>query len=581
MRSAKLWMVLVVLLASPLALFGAGGACPSGANYLSLSNPTGSKVGLSSFGVTNCYYIAANGSDSNNGTSESTPWLHAPGMPACSAACASATPAAGEGFIFRGGDTWHFGKSSASPYTGGSWVWNGWSGTSNNYIYVGVDPAWYSGSSWARPIFNADNPTSTNPVSSCPYQIAANSFVSFSTNRMVYLNGNYTIFDNFEMTGLCWNSNYQAGGNGGIYFDYSGPNTGNGNVAYVEDNYLHGWTHTAAGAQAGGMGFFDYNQGYGETLRFNVVDGADSDVLSMVPWGENSSGYDIEYNVTNDIGGAGDVFQECHLFHDNLFENIYQNTDSSTHSDIAFCYGEYGGGASDPNLFYNNIFRNVAPSGTAFAGYVLTPDTPSGQTDYIFNNVFHDVNTGGSGNNNAMCDGGGCGPSIMWNNTAEGGLSSSVPSGIVWGNGSKSVVVTSVNDHWISTGTGPSAVFTGPSSVTENNAIYQTLSTANSQGYTSTNDFSPISSSAATVTASGANETSGYCADSVLHNAAAEATCKEGITGVSYNQTNHTVVYPAFPSVSRPATGAWEVGAFEEGPSAQVTPPTNLTATPH
>jgi len=66
-----------------------------------------------------CYFIAANGSDANSGTSESSPWLHAPGMPNCTANCAAHTPVAGEGFIFRGGDTWHFGNSSASPYTGG------------------------------------------------------------------------------------------------------------------------------------------------------------------------------------------------------------------------------------------------------------------------------------------------------------------------------------------------------------------------------------------------------------------------------------------------------------------------------
>ncbi len=38
------------------------------------------------------YYIAANGSDSNNGTSKTTPWLHAPGMPSCTGTCASTTP---------------------------------------------------------------------------------------------------------------------------------------------------------------------------------------------------------------------------------------------------------------------------------------------------------------------------------------------------------------------------------------------------------------------------------------------------------------------------------------------------------
>src|ERR1700758_4405351 len=71
------------------------------------------------------YYIAANGSDSNNGTSKSTAWLHAPGMPACSAVCASTTPKAGDRFVFRGGDTWHRNNNSATPYMGGPWTVSG------------------------------------------------------------------------------------------------------------------------------------------------------------------------------------------------------------------------------------------------------------------------------------------------------------------------------------------------------------------------------------------------------------------------------------------------------------------------
>lgn len=592
MPSAKLWMVMVVLVVSPLTVFGAGGACPSGANYRSLSNPTGPLVTLSTFGVTSCYFIAANGSDSNNGTSESTPWLHAPGMAACTAACASVTPAAGEGFIFRGGDTWHFGNSSASPYTGGGWEWFTWSGTSSNYIYIGVDPSWYSGSSWARPILNGDNPTSSSPVSSCTYQVAHNPIDSQGPTNIVFdlESVGYGIFDDFEMTGLCWNSNDNAGGTGGAYVKYSGNASGSGNVGYIENLYLHGWTHTTTGGQAGANGFIGYSQRDGITTRFNVIDGADSDVLSLAPWGENSDGYDVEYNVTNDVGGAGDILQDCHILHDNLFENFSQNTDGTTHSDLWFCVGEDSAGSSSPNLFYNNIIRNIGASSNGWAGYTLAPKTPVGQTDYFFNNVFHDVWTGGSGgNNNAMCDqgsGGGssCGPVTMWNNTAESGVSSSGPTGIVWsGPATYQGTVTSVNDHWITNGgtTTTAAIASTITTVNETTPVYQILSTANGQGYTSSNDFSPTSSSGATVTANGTNETTGYCADSVLHNAAAEVACKEGITGVSYNQTNHTVVYPAFPVAPRPVTGAWEVGAYQFGGASAVNPPTGLTATPH
>ena len=138
--------------------FAAGGSCPSGANYLSLTSPqTGGGAGsvaLASLGITSCFYISAAGADTNSGTSEATAWLHAPGMPACASICASTTPTAGKGFIFRGGDTWH--KASGSPGIGGSWTW-GQSGTGGNPIYIGVDPTWFSGSSFARPILSEDN----------------------------------------------------------------------------------------------------------------------------------------------------------------------------------------------------------------------------------------------------------------------------------------------------------------------------------------------------------------------------------------------------------------------------------------
>ena len=123
--------------------FAAGGTCPAGPVHGADGNAT-----LSSLGVTTCYYIAANGSDSNSGTTESSPWLHAPQMPNCSANCATVqngTLQPGTGLIFRGGDTWHISNSSASPYVGGTWGFNS-GGTLNNPIYIGVDQNWFSGS---------------------------------------------------------------------------------------------------------------------------------------------------------------------------------------------------------------------------------------------------------------------------------------------------------------------------------------------------------------------------------------------------------------------------------------------------
>ena len=107
------------------------------------------------------HYIAANGSDSSNGTSNTAPGSAPPGcQTAAQAAPPPFTPQPGDQFIFRGGDTWHFGNSSAVPYVGGTWNWT-WDGTSTNCdtsdnvnavrtscVYVGVDQSWYSGSTW-------------------------------------------------------------------------------------------------------------------------------------------------------------------------------------------------------------------------------------------------------------------------------------------------------------------------------------------------------------------------------------------------------------------------------------------------
>ena len=108
-------LIQFILFLIPSLAWAAGGACPSGASYINWQSPL-TPVTLSSLGVTSCYYVSAAGSDSNAGTSESSPWLHAPGMPAATGNPASLNPTGGIGIIFRGSDTWHFGNSSASPY---------------------------------------------------------------------------------------------------------------------------------------------------------------------------------------------------------------------------------------------------------------------------------------------------------------------------------------------------------------------------------------------------------------------------------------------------------------------------------
>lgn len=102
-----------------------------------------------------CHYVSyALGADTNNGTSEATPWKHAPGMKGtgpvgsgtdvCAVNCAGYAPAAGEAVILRG---------EVFPYTVLPWIgsWNGSSSsttigcTGTGCIYWSYDPTWNDG----------------------------------------------------------------------------------------------------------------------------------------------------------------------------------------------------------------------------------------------------------------------------------------------------------------------------------------------------------------------------------------------------------------------------------------------------
>ena len=195
--------------------------------------------------------------------------------------------------------------------------------------------------------------------------------------------------------------------------------------------------------------------------------------------------------------------------------------------------------------------------------------TPAGQTDYIFNNVTHDdqpTNAGGYWNDEDSH-----GSWVLFNNTI-------VP--MSGGNccvGNASTPVTAVNNHWV--GISSSQGFQNASMATETNGLYMSYSTATSQGYTSANDFGPTASSNSTATASGTNETSGYCLDSVLHDATAEAACRMGTTGsCAYITSNHTLSCPNFAPNARPSSGTWNVGAYQYSTqTSSIQPPTNVT----
>ncbi len=562
---------LFFLLAPPV--FAAGGTCPAGANYLNWT--TGSLVTLSSLGVTNCYFIAASGADTNTGTDEAHPWLHAPQMPNCSNNCATvqnATLPAGTGLIFRGGDTWHISDNSASPYVGGTWGFNlgaAPSGTLSNPIYVGVDPGWFTGGSWVRPILTGDNPTSTaTNLGPCAYQAgSANILVNFSGSS-------HFIVDNFEFLGLCQESVGSPSG-WDQYISY-----GSSSDMQFLNLYLHGWTHEQFGdpgdpADCGpGGSYICFNtwvfKGGGSTtpddvFRYDVIDGSDSDPEAAGTC--YCDFWDVAYNY---IGNQADVITRYqHLYHDNLYEYWYENG----HGNVMESVGD----APGTNAVYNSVFRHINVPNAAGDPFFWPYPSP-GTTDYYFNLLVYDVGAMemfNVGQNYPETNG--QGPLVVFNNTIQSN-SNSGNGGIFSCVSPYPYLLTLANNHYIIDTTAYNAAcVTAPNSDTTSRLM--TNATATTDGYNSSElyAYSPPFSNSPTVGA-GTNENTNFCGALTTAGLTGAATaCQSDTTyACSYDSSNHTVSCPARTTNVRPGSGNWDIGAYEYGDPPN--PPSNLTA---
>jgi hypothetical protein len=582
----------------------AAGVCPSG---LPVSG-------------SNCYFIAANGSDSNSGTSESTPWLHAPGMPNCAGVCATVTPSAGQGFIFRGGDSWHFGNSGLAPYTGGTWNMDPhdgneascvYEGTQTGCIYYGVDLTWFTGASWTRPILNADNATSTSLVSSCSFQIANGT--NGSHNQFVVL-ARAAIFDNFEMRGLCSNEPGDPATNSTylvFYGNGNGCQTGDTSPAcmtFMVNLYLHGWTATTtAGTSSSSQPCVLIGGGFNglQTIDHVVIDGQDSSPGSCA-WGTFPSFYHMRDSIVRYTNQG--VGQWCHDIHDNIFEYLYEhNPGAGSHTNVLECNNDSTGNAlhqpqNTPNVVYNNIDRHLDPNMSS-DGQVNLWFCPNTMKEYWFNNLLYDTGyPGGNGNFWAIAGAptySNCtnaGGQFMFNNTISGGQQ---PCHLGGSNTTGGQFLTVLNEHllnssWDSTGC-----------IGRNDAsnISMTWATGNSQGYMSgsagradadtcandsTTPCAPTSAGNGTVGTGGNHQA--YCtalaafsSEPAIGTDAANA-CKFGTTdGCAYNASAgvHAMQCPAQTAFARPASAAWDEGAYQYSASQSQAPqpPTNVLIT--
>lgn len=545
-----------------------GGTCPTTANM----------DGGVYAAPTNCFYIDfASGTDTNAGTTEAAPLKHAPGMAGCVSTCAGITPAAGMGFIFKGGVTWDYTIwpwfPSAGGSSGGADSFGGCTGAS--CVYYGVDKSWFSGASWSRPILSGGDWSNPGTNTACFYDTntSGNLFLKLSYHP-------YVIVDNFEFTGMCSTTGATVSGNDAAYLVNS--NSSGGTNYTIEHCYFHRAAFPASAPPTLGdywtAGLFNDAKVH---WTYNVVDGTDSGPTTTFTAGHsasdavwsgeaiNSGTVYYDHNVTHNITASIDIIPIS--VHDNLFlDGSNSPVESNYHAHIA-----YDNDCTNPQYFYNNVLDTVI-SGQGWAPNGV------GCTYYIFNNIITNETVGrllsfasGSTVTSLTYD--------VFNNTMECGFDSAGPNAVcgIWGQ--QSYVV--FNDYFVTTTTSITcglpnggvscASFTDSAGTTTNDTfstwplpgnpldmITQSLSTANGQGYSygQAYQFSPTAAGNATV-GTGVNETS-LC--NAMGDALASAACKQDTTyAVTYDQTNHTAVSGARTPVNRPSSGAWDVGAYE------------------
>ncbi len=512
-------------------------------------------------GFATSFYIAANGSDSNNGTSKTSPWLHAPGMPGATGQPASYSPQPGDSFVLRGCDTW---------VLSGQWNVQSSGSNGNPITYGGLDQTWYNASvcpsAWNRPILSGGGtwPGTTNAT-------------AFELNGQSYIDVEWTEFTNFYYSGATVQM-----------IDLS-----SGTHMNVFGNYIHGWQIGTINSNASFWGIHRQIGNDGDQIQVyqNVVDGSDAD--------SNSQGTAIGiFTYLNGPLPGGAVYQNymanmssCFIngpqtFHDNVLYNCGLNPTpgSGQHNNL------FESNTDRPNMtVYNNLIIN-GNTGNSNNTTQNQMAPMAGTTSYAFNNVI--VNSNPGADHNLMCEpalsnpGGNC----MWfNNTVEGGADSQAPAsagspphysaGVV-----ASGTATLANNHFITSSAAPAYDTAGGSiSGSPVGEVIQSQAATNAQSYslTQTYPFSPVSgctSSTCSTLQAGTNEAS-LCATISNFDSAAGAACQNDTTlGVTYASGTHTVSFPARASNARPSSGNWDAGAYQLGSGSTVAPPTGLVA---
>jgi hypothetical protein len=394
---------------------------------------------------------------------------------------------------------------------------------------------------------------------------------------------NVTI-DNFEITGFYWNT---AACSGAPYGDCGIFNAGQRNGQTWENLYIHGWTHAGTdGATSSGVVDIIATGGGGNSVAHdNVILGTD------VP-GDHSvnaffGGPPISYNNYVKQVSSAYIVNYATSVHDNHIEDIgpaYCNMPVSQYAGACTHENGFEDNGDTGLNFYNNVITNVN------VGLALWVAPNPSYTVTMWNNVIdlvHDnqildfappvynpkyCSTGATGNSYCTTSGN----YVFENNTVECGDDAQqydqcqLNVGVV-GSGAKANSFLYQNNHFITltaasgcaSGSGAAANCTFGAS-----NVVQTLATANSQGYKSSQPFAFLP------TAVG-NATVGTATSLLLSAAGNLATLASDTTyACALGSGNQPVCPQRSPSI-RPLTGKWNAGAYQFS-AGTVTAPTAL-----
>jgi len=503
------------------------------------------------------YYIAANGSDANSGTSESTPWAHLPGMATWTG---SHTPTAGDVFILRGCDVW---GNSSLPIT---WTW---SGTSGSPITIDRDVTWYNStnctSGWNRAVLDAQGEVIPSGANQC-----AGSHHFLQVNSAQYVTFKWIearrFFWNIDANNSCWNAAGHIISSGSDYLT-------------VDSWYIHDWTHaTTAGTTDQGINVIQQENSTPAcqhcVIQNSVIDNTDGDGADCSSTHTMCSGGGVEeWSAKNNIwkgtveawygptwGPATIEIGGNNISHLNMsFTNPTQS--GPVHPNCIEPTGTVTGTVT--LMVHDNWIHNISVCEGAQLGN-------GNETDYVWNNIWDMGATATAGAN---------GPQVpqsssstwsfyFWNNTVR--WASGCVNNAGHGGAAKNFYLQNnhcINDGSIVTGGGWSP--SGGTAIDHNVAM--TNATATSQGYTTSENyvFSPTASTNSTVGA-GISVASLWPAGFPTNDTT--LACLE--------QTVGGVVESVCPTRSDTTarTSTWDAGAYLWVNSSAPTPPTGLTA---